>query len=321
KPHRRRSRKPQMGMLVQIDGSHHDWLEGRGPRLVLLSAVDDATSRILSALFWPAEDFEGYRRLLQDLVTHHGVPLAIYSDRHSLFFSPKESDSTNLEQQLLGQVRPLTQIGRILNELGIEHIPARSPQAKGRIERSYLTLQERLTVELRLAGASTCEEANAVLQRFIERYNQKFAVPPADSESAFRPIPSHLRLDHIFCWKEYRTLNPGYTLQYKGETYRVVPAKNAPAIPLRSVVEVHHLAEGNLSVAWRGHIYDLEPIAAGSTKAMKTNTAPPAQRPPIEKADAKPPRRPAPDHPWRKPWASCRVYSATSRGESYNTGQ
>lgn len=141
----------------------------------------------MPAIFWPAEDFEGYCRFLQDLVTHHGIPLAIYSDRHSLFFSPKESDSTDLEQQLLGQVWPLAQIGqgRILNELGIEHIPARSLQAKGRIERSYLTLQERLTVELRLPGASTCEEANAVLQRFIERYNQKFAIPPADSESGF----------------------------------------------------------------------------------------------------------------------------------------
>ncbi|MDI3481862.1 MAG: hypothetical protein PWQ97_1517, partial [Tepidanaerobacteraceae bacterium] len=196
--------------------------------------------------------------------------------------------------------------------LGIEHIPARSPQAKGRIERSYLTLQERLTVELRLAGASTCEEANAVLQRFIESYNQKFAVPPADPESAFRPIPFHLRLDHIFCWKEYRTLNPGYTLQYKGETYRVVPAKNAPDIPLRSVVEVHQLAGGNLSVAWRGYIYDLEPIATGSTKPTKTNTAPPAERSPKEKANATPPHRPAPDHPWRKSWASRRAYSATA---------
>ncbi|WP_217267418.1 integrase core domain-containing protein, partial [Thermanaeromonas sp. C210] len=97
-----------------------------------------------------------------------------------------------------------------MNELGTQHIPAHSPQAKGRIERSFQTLQERLVIELRLAGASTLEEANAVLKNFIERYNQKFAIPPANPVSAFRPIPSHLRLEHIFCWKEHRILNPGY---------------------------------------------------------------------------------------------------------------
>ncbi|KYH29728.1 hypothetical protein MOMUL_30840 [Moorella mulderi DSM 14980] len=118
KPHCRRPRKPQLGMLVQIDGSHHDWLEGRGPWLVLLLAIDDATGRILSALFWPAEDFEGYCRLLYQLISQHGIPLAIYSDRHTLFFSPKEKqDHLTLEEQFLGERRSLTQIGRILRDL------------------------------------------------------------------------------------------------------------------------------------------------------------------------------------------------------------
>ncbi|MGB9887733.1 MAG: ISNCY family transposase [Moorellales bacterium] len=203
KPHRR-PRKPHAGMLVQIDGSHHDWLEGRGPKLTLLLALDDATGQILAALFRPSEDFEGYRQLLYDLVTHHGIPMAVYSDRHTLFFPPKKPDNhPSLEEQLLGQKQPLTQIGRILNELGIQHIPALSPQAKGRIERSFETLQERLVIELRLAGAKNCEEANRVLHAgFIERYNARFAVPPAESLSAFRPVPSHLRLEHILCWKE-----------------------------------------------------------------------------------------------------------------------
>ncbi|WP_236713090.1 ISNCY family transposase [Neomoorella mulderi] len=211
KPHCRRPRKPQFGMLVQIDGSHHDWLEGRGPSLVLLLAVDDATGRILSALFWPAEDFEGYCRLLYQLISQHGIPLAIYSDKHTLFFSLKEKqDHLTLEEQFLGERRSLTHIGRILRDLDIQHIPAYSPQAKGRIEHSFETLQQRLVIKLRLAGASSLEEANAVLPDFIEHYNEKFAVPPAETVSAFRPIPSHLRLEYIFSWKEYRTLNPGY---------------------------------------------------------------------------------------------------------------
>ncbi|MGB9787189.1 MAG: ISNCY family transposase, partial [Infirmifilum uzonense] len=303
KLHRSRQRKPQIGLLVQIDGSHHDWLEGRGPKLVLLLAIDDATGQILAALFWPSEDFEGYCRLLYDLVTNHGIPLAIYSDRHTLFFSPKdEKHNHDIAQQLLGQQRPLTQIGRILNELGIYHIPANSPQAKGRIERSFQTLQERLVVELRLADASTLEEANAVLKNFIKRYNQKFAVPPADPTPAFRPIPSHLRLEHIFCWKELRTLNPGYTIRFKRKTYKVLTPKGAPVIPLRSVVEVHKLPHNRLFVGWKGFIYPLEPLELAPHSKTQHNPDPAPSPHPNEKAGSSPVRRPAQNHPWRKPW-------------------
>ena len=314
KLHRRRPRKSQMGLLVQIDGSLHDWLEGRGPKLALLAAIDDATGQILSALFRYAEDFEGYRRLLYDLVINYGIPVTIYSDRHTIFFSPNsEKNSCSFEQQLIGQKCRLTQIGRILNELGIHHIPAHSPQAKGRIERSFQTLQERLVVELRLANASTLDEANAVLKNFIKRYNDRFAVPPADNTSAFRPVPSHLRLEHIFCWKELRTLNPGYTIQFERKTFKVLTPKNAPVIPIRSVVEVHKLPDGSLFVGWKGNIYPLEPLS-NTTLSDTTSTAVPAGVAKI-KENAGPnhsPRKPAPDHPWRKPWKTSRPYYTTS---------
>ncbi len=313
KLHRSRPRKPQMGLLVQIDGSHHDWLEGRGPKLVLLLAIDDATGQILSALFWPAEDFEGYRRLLYDLVTQYGIPVSIYSDRHTLFFPPKGEESTaTIEQQLLGQQRSLTQIGRILNELGIHHIPAHSPQAKGRIERSFQTLQERLVLELRLAGASTLEEANAVLKNFIVRYNQKFAVPPANPVSAFRPIPSHLRLEHIFCWKEHRILNPGYTIRFERKTYKVLTPKGVPIIPVRSVVEVHKLPDGRLYVGWKGNIYSLEPLDVTSSTKTKTKAEPGGPTEINEKTGTTSIRRPAQNHPWRKPWKPRRPNYTTS---------
>lgn len=305
KLHRSRLRKPQMGLLVQIDGSHHNWLEDRGSKLVLLLAIDDATGQILSALFWPSEDFEGYRQLLYHLVTNHGIPVAIYSDRHTLFFSPKNNHSSlSIEEQFLGHQQPLTQIGRILKELGIHHIPANSPQAKGRIERSFQTLQQRLVVELRLANASNLQEANAVLQNFIERYNHKFALPPANPESAFRPIPSHLRLEHIFCWKELRLLNSGYTINFESISYKVLIPKGMPAIPLRSVVEVHKLPDGRLFVGWKGNIYPLEPFLDNSNPQPRSlhhaNLT--------QKASSTQIRKPAPNHPWRKPWKSPNTY-------------
>jgi transposase len=300
KLHRRRPRKPQFGMLVLIDGSPHDWLEGRGPQLCLHVAIDDATGRILSGHFRLTEDFEGYRQLLQQLVIEHGIPVAIYCDRHSLFRSPKEADHTTLEHQLLGQPQPLSQIGRILSELGIQRIHAQTPQAKGRIERAFLTLQERLRVELRLAGASTLDEANAVLQKYIPRYNERFAVPPTEAQSAFRPIPSHIRLEHVFCWKEQRTLLPGYAIHYRGQAYRLVTPKGAPTIPLRSIVDVLEHPDGTLFVSWKGHIYSLEALPEPASLRYR-NAASTGQPEPKEKAGATLPRRPAKHHPWRKP--------------------
>lgn len=297
KMHRRRQRKPQLGMLVLIDGSLHDWLEGRGPRLCLHAAIDDATGRILAGCFRLTEDFEGYRQMLLQLVTEHGIPLAIYSDRHTLFRSPKES-GTSLEHQLLGQPRPLTQIGRILCELGIERIYAQSPQAKGRIERAFQTLQERLLVKLRLAGATNVDEANAVLKQFIPRYNERFAVPPAEAVPAFRPIPPHMRLEHVFCRKEHRKLNPGYTIHYDGQNYRLVITRNTPTIPLRSVVDVLEHPDGSIYVAYKGQIYSVEPLPeAESLRKNNTRSSKPKKR-----ACSSSPRKPGPNHPWRK-WA------------------
>ncbi|WP_207666920.1 integrase core domain-containing protein [Desulfofundulus salinum] len=180
----------------------------------------------------------------------------------------------------------------------------RSPQAKGRVERAFGTLQERLTVELRLAGACSLEEANEVLERFIERYNQRFAVPPESSASAFRPVPAHLRLEHVFCWKERRVLNPGYTIQYQKQTYRVVNTKGVPVIPLRTVVEVHRLADGSLFVGWNGHIYPLEPVPASSLSPKNKEAG--------KKGGQSMGRKPAPDHPWRRPWKSSQINHGVS---------
>lgn len=312
KLHRRRQRKPQSGMLVLIDGSQHNWLEDRGPRLCLHAAIDDATGRILAACFRLTEDFEGYRQMLMQLVQDHGIPLAIYSDRHSLFLSPKES---NLEHQLLGQPQPLSQIGRILSELGIERIYAHSPQAKGRIERAFQTLQQRLLVELRLAGASDLHEANAVLKKFIPRYNERFAVPPADVESAFRPIPPHLRLEHIFCRKEQRKLNPGCTIHYAGHNYRLVAMKNVPTPPLRSVVDVLEHPNGNIFVAYKGQIYSVE-LVPEAESLRKNKASAPASMPKVKSS----PYKPGPNHPWRRKSAIVPRNILVTKDSRINTG-
>ena len=172
----RRQRMSQEGMLVQVDGSVHAWLEERGPRCTLLLAIDDATSTVPYALFRHEEDTHGYFLLMQELIRRCGVPLALYSDRHAVFkYVPGSHQSP-----------APTQFGRAMAELGVEQIFARSPEAKGRVERANGTFQDRLVTELRLAGARTISEANQVLWAFLTRFNKRFGVPPAQSTNAYR---------------------------------------------------------------------------------------------------------------------------------------
>jgi hypothetical protein len=189
---------PQEGMLVQIDGSHHRWLEERGPWFTLLLSVDDATSSVPFALFQMQEDTEGYFRLVQGIIQQKGIPLALYSDRYFVFRYNGKKEDTSEESPV--EKRNPTQFGRAMRELGVTQVFARSPEAKGRIERANGTFQDRLVSELRLAGVSTVEEANQFLQKFLPRYNQHFAVPPAHTEPAYRPVSPGLDIDGILCF-------------------------------------------------------------------------------------------------------------------------
>lgn len=205
----RRERRAQAGLLVQWDGSQHPWLEARGPRLTLLAAIDDATGVVLAAHFRLQEDAHGYLQLLRDLVRGHGCPVAIYHDRHSIF---QVNAPETVAEQLAGQ-RALTQVGRALADLGIQAIAARSPQAKGRIERLFGTLQDRLVAELRLAGIDTLEAANQFLAAYLPRFNARFAVPATDPGSAFRPLAADCDLATICCFKYQRTVAADNTVQ------------------------------------------------------------------------------------------------------------
>lgn len=207
----RRSRRERAGMLLQVDGSDHAWLEGRGPRLTLLGAVDDATGEVVAARFRHEEDAHGYMLLLQRIVLERGIPLALYADGHSIFVRPP-ADKETISEQLAGQREP-TQFGRILHDLGIEMITALSPQAKGRIERLWGTFQDRLVSELRLAGVCTLEDANQFLESYLPTYNAHFALAPANADSAYRPVPAKLDLSVIFSFQYSRIVGNDNTVR------------------------------------------------------------------------------------------------------------
>ena len=187
----RRHRMPREGMLIQLDGSYHRWLGEDGPQFTILLAVDDATGAVVNALFCDHEDTSSYFLLMQGLLRHLGIPLARYTDHHPVFKHRSEYQPAGTP----------TQFGRAMAELGVKVIFALSPQAKGRVERTAGTFQDRLITELRLAGATTVEQAKAVLQQFLPRFNRRFGVPPRCPDTAFRTLTPDLPLEQVLCFK------------------------------------------------------------------------------------------------------------------------
>lgn len=210
--HPRRKRRSREGELVQTDGSPHLWLEERGPAMTLITFIDDATSKIKHAKFVESESTFAYMRLTREYLKRFGSPRALYVDKHSIFRQTKK------EVRERGR---LTNFGRSLEELGIELICANSPQAKGRVERGFGVLQDRLIKEMRLAGISTMEEANAFLPGFLEAYNDRFGVVPAIAEDAHKALKRTVNLDLAFAIRETRTLSRNLTFQYEGVLYQV----------------------------------------------------------------------------------------------------
>ncbi len=256
----RRQRMPQEGMLLQLDGSHHLWLEDRGPWLTLLLAVDDATGTAPHALFQEQEDTRGYLSLLQGIIERQGVPMAVYTDGHAVF-QPRRNTSDLSQVPRKG---PSTQWGRALGELGITQILAHSPEAKGRVERANGTFQDRLVSELRLADARTLEEANQVLADFLPRFNQRFGVPAAQPKAAYRPVDPELDLGGVLCIKELRRVAKDNTVQYHGRALQLFPSMERPSYA-GARVEVQERLDGRLLVRHREQILtpqEAPPLAA-----------------------------------------------------------
>ena len=216
----RRQRMPQEGMLVQVDGSHHRWLGENGPRFALLLAVDDATGTVPTAMFCREEDTPSYFLLMDRLIQRHGIPLAIYSDRHPVF-----KFTGDIDRYPAGP----TQFARAMEELGIRMIFARSPQAKGRVERAAATFQDRLVTELRLSGAATITEANEILNNFLPRFNEKFGVQAELSILAYRRLlKQSVSLDQILCFKHRRKVSRDNTVKYNRRTLQLLPDGTRP---------------------------------------------------------------------------------------------
>jgi len=327
---RRRERRACLGELVQADGSHHDWLEGRGERMVLVAMIDDATSWVL-ARFYAAETTEAYMDLLGRYLRRHGRMLALYVDRDSIF---------RAEGRRTDDPRPvLTQFARALEELQIELILAYSPQAKGRVERLFQTAQDRLVKELRLAGASTMDQANEVLEtKFLPWFNRWCKVAPVSPNDAHRPLHSSMNLASILSIQEQRHVANDYTIRFENTIYQLLP----PPLPgLRGGrVTIERRLDGTTYIRLRKSILRYETlgpadrplgalppdprssphpgIPAGPAKTkgrVASTTRPPAVHPTTGRSGrtpaepyppngqltlhSKPPHRPSPNHPWR----------------------
>jgi transposase len=240
--HRPRERRPRFGELIQIDGSPHDWFEGRGPRCTLIVFIDDATGRLTALRFAPAETTRAYLDALRAHVLAHGVPVAFYSDRHGIF-------RLNVKEAASGD--GLTEFGRVAERLRVELIQAATPQAKGRVERANQTLQDRLIKEMRLAGVCDIQAAQSFAQGFIETWNAKFVRPPFEAADAHRPWTQDAQaLDEALARREERTLSKALTFSAAGKLYCV--KTNGPGTALRGArVTLLHFPDGGMRIDYK----------------------------------------------------------------------
>jgi hypothetical protein len=215
---------------------------------------------------------------------HYGVPLAIYSDRHMIFRSPKEQ--LTVEQELEGVAPGLTNFGEAMKELTITHIKARTPQAKGRIERLWNTLQDRLVIELRLQEVSTIEQANLLLPTLIAKHNKRFSVKPAQSDSVYRPISKETKLHHILCIRDHRIVSSGETISYGGKVYTIRANNHRECIPIKTKVQIRLTMNHELFAFYKGQAFRLDEVEK------------PQRAQYVAKEHPRTPQKPAVDHPW-----------------------
>jgi transposase len=311
----RRTPAAQRGALVQLDASQFAWLEARGPHLALHGAIDDATGAGLALWFRPTEDLHGYVTLLQHLCTTAGLPLALYGDRLGVFV--RNDAHWTLAEELAGAQAP-THFGRILQDLGIGFIVAHSPQAKGRIERFWQTLQDRLVSELRLRGIVTLEAANAFLPTFLADLNTRFARPPADPRGAWRPPPRDLTA--VLSCRYTRRVAHDNTVRL-GHRWVQLPRRRSYA---GRRVDLRECLDGQLLVFADGGCLATQPAPpafilrprrspnSDRPRRARAASAPPARRAPAPSPRAS--RQPAPNHPWRH----AVPYARSSRGMTFS---
>jgi len=300
----RREPKQTAGAMLQTDASTHDWLEGRGPHLSLVVYIDDATNEIVGAVFREQEDATGYMLVLRNICLQQGIPLSIYADRHTIFQSPAKP---TIEQTLKGE-EPLTQFGRTLKQLDIRLIPALSPQAKGRVERLFETLQDRLVKFLRSHNVCTCQEANLLLPTYLVLHNAHFMHPPALEEVSYHPWPDSFDPDAVFCFQYRRTVAGDNTITFDGSHLQIPQGPSRRSYAHARVDLQLHL-QGHLTVHYQNQqIASFMPL---DNRPVRVDHFTPAILPKsvevsapvstdVKVAVSHLKTRPAPNHPWRR---------------------
>jgi len=294
----RRERMPQAGLLLQLDGSRHDWLEGRGPWLTLVGSIDDATGAMTAATFREQEDSAGYFEILHQTIRAQGLPAALYRDRHGSFEQPLGKQPP--EELRSADTRLPTQVGRALRELGIRSIAARSPQAKGRIERCWGTFQSRLPLLLRLAGACDRDSAEAVLQAFVSRFNARFAVAATDPTPAWRAVPPGIDLDLVLCFRYRRVVANDHTVRIGGIVLDLPRLPGGRSYAGRRVDVRLHL-DGRISVHDGERLLLTTAIELDGARLRSLESARPVLREPSPSLRHEAPGYlPRKDHPWNR---------------------
>lgn len=294
-----RERRPRRGDLVQIDGSEHDWFEGRGPRVVLMVMIDDATNMTL-ARFYPAEDTSAAYDIFERYVRLYGLPVALYPDRDSIYFCTREAC---LDEQL-ANVGPETQFARAMRELGVDLIPAYSPQAKGRVERRHGLFQDRLVKEMRLQGIGTIEAANAYLDgSFLRLLHERYNVDPRDPVNGHQSRPSATTLALVLSWQETRSVAKDWTVCWHNRRLQIDARHAALGLPGRRVVVVER-RDKTLAMLYGGRLLSFHAAPVAVRPVPQTHA--PQDRP-------RTPYIPAANHPWRRRRMSRRSDSAPLR--------
>ena len=290
-----RERREAFGELVLIDTSEHDWLEGRGPKLYLVALIDDATSR-LWARFVEGDTTAANLQALRDWIELYGRPVALYTDKNSIFLTPRSAEKI----EKYGPAPP-TDYAAALEDLRIEWIAAHSPQAKGRVERAFGTLQDRLLKEMRVDKIRTLDQANHFLrEKFIPFWNGRFTHKPRTTRDAHRPLGT-FKLDSILCHRHERLVTSDYTLSLEGRLWAISRDDVLPGLRKARVL-VEQRLDGSCWVRFRKKFIPLRPLP----KPAPVAASPSGLRPPALAAKKQPtPQRkykPAPDHPWREPF-------------------
>ena len=278
--HQMRERRACQGELEQMDGTDHDWFEGRSERCTLLVMIDDATGQLGALSFVVEESFFGYCGLLRQYLAAHGRPAGLYTDKHGIF-------RVNIPNAGLGD--NLTQFGRAMLSLEIPILCANTPQAKGRVERANQTLQDRLVKEMRLRGINDMQQGNAYLPEFMADFNRRFAVQPRSSLDAHRPMQAHHNLDQILAWQETRLITKNLTLQFKNVVYQIQTDRPAYALH-HAQVTVCQDDQGKVAILYKGEELSYTIFQKQERQAEVVSS----------KQVASKPWHPAKDHPWRR---------------------